>query len=321
MRQPVLTISVAAYNVGDYLERGLMSLCDIDGIEVLIVNDGSTDETGAIAAKFESKFPETFRFIDKPNGGYGSTVNRGLHDAKGKYFKILDGDDWFSPDALRDLVRFLATSDDDLILMPGQFVKEGTALDDSSEFSCRQGQSIDFETLSKMVGQLHMAVRTTTLKASGMRLPENCFYTDQIFTIQSLISAKTVRYFAEPVYCYRIGREGQSITKENRINHIDDLKRVVLIGNRLIAEQNPSLSNYVIERQATYYASLIKTYLLCMPSREIHSQLVSLEKQTASLNPVIFSTAYKISRSVRLARSFNYKGYWVASRLINRSWN
>ena len=86
MKEKLLTVSIAAYNVEQYLRQALESLVVpevMDEIEVLIVNDGSTDTTSAIGHEFEKKYPETFRVIDKENGGYGTTVNRSVSEARG----------------------------------------------------------------------------------------------------------------------------------------------------------------------------------------------------------------------------------------------
>ena len=73
-------------------------------IEVLIINDGSTDNTACIAARYPEKYPEIFRLVNKENGGHGSAVNCGISEAKGKYFKTVDGDDWVDTGALRELI-------------------------------------------------------------------------------------------------------------------------------------------------------------------------------------------------------------------------
>ena len=92
-----LTVSIASYNVEKFLRETLDSLCSpdiIEDIEVIIVNDGSKDSTVSIAREYVKKYPESFILIDKENGGYGSTINSSLSIANGKYFRILDGDDW-----------------------------------------------------------------------------------------------------------------------------------------------------------------------------------------------------------------------------------
>ena len=86
----VLTVVIPTYNMERYLRYCLDSLCVSRGgeaLEVLVVNDGSKDTSSAIAHEYEQKHPGIFRVIDKENGNYGSCVNRGLAEAKGKYIK------------------------------------------------------------------------------------------------------------------------------------------------------------------------------------------------------------------------------------------
>ena len=92
----ILTISIAAYNVEKFLDKTLSSLCNeslSEDLEVLIIDDGSTDKTGNIAKQYEKKYPNIFRYVYKENGGHGSTINKGIELAQGKYFRVLDGDD------------------------------------------------------------------------------------------------------------------------------------------------------------------------------------------------------------------------------------
>ena len=115
-----LTISIAAYNVEKYLEKALKSLIidDIDKLEVLIVNDGSSDNTKKIAEEYCLKYPKTFKLIDKKNGGYGSTINAGIKAATGKYFKQLDGDDWYDTKNLNKLINDIDKINSDIIYTP-----------------------------------------------------------------------------------------------------------------------------------------------------------------------------------------------------------
>ena len=102
--EKLLTISVAAYNVDNYLDQLMQSVIEadvMDALEVLIVNDGSKDGTAAKALSYQQQYPASVRLIDKENGGHGSTINCGIREAKGKYFRALDGDDW-SPLDLRE---------------------------------------------------------------------------------------------------------------------------------------------------------------------------------------------------------------------------
>ena len=97
-KNPVLSIVIPAYNIETFLPKCLDSLVyakNIGDCEIIVVNDGSKDNTLKIAKEYEKNFPSVVRVFDKENGGHGSAVNLGMKVAKGKYFKILDSDDWF----------------------------------------------------------------------------------------------------------------------------------------------------------------------------------------------------------------------------------
>lgn len=103
-----LTITVPCFNSEEYLERCIESLL-IGGekVEIIIVDDGSTDRTGEIADRYESEYPDVVRAVHKGNGGHGSGVNAGLKLAVGTYFKVVDSDDWLEESAYRKLLQKL----------------------------------------------------------------------------------------------------------------------------------------------------------------------------------------------------------------------
>ena len=118
----LLTVSVAAYNAEKTLGETLSSLAAVsdlmDLMDVIIVDDGSEDGTGKIADSFASRFPDSVRVVCKSNGGYGSTVNTAVGIAEGRYFKLLDADDSFDGEGLRTLLKYLRTTDADLVVTP-----------------------------------------------------------------------------------------------------------------------------------------------------------------------------------------------------------
>ena len=117
--EKILSVSIASYNVEKFIRKALDSCCVpeiMDRLEVLVVNDGSTDSTLEIAREYEEKYPQTFRVIDKKNGGYGSTVNASIKAATGKYFRLLDGDDWFDRDGLVNFIEELTAAEEDMIV-------------------------------------------------------------------------------------------------------------------------------------------------------------------------------------------------------------
>ena len=114
----VLTIVFPSYNVELYLDKALKSYSDIrfnELLQVIIVNDGSTDSTIKIAQNYVQEYPEIFCIINKQNGGHGSAINAGIEKASGKYFRVIDGDDWVNSDNLYEMLIKLQNIDDDIV--------------------------------------------------------------------------------------------------------------------------------------------------------------------------------------------------------------
>lgn len=112
---PKISVLMPIYNVERYLREALLSVADqtLRDIEILCINDGSTDDSRAIAAEF-CKLDARFRLIDKPNSGYGASMNRGLAEAQGDYIAILEPDDMYEPTALEALYKAAQISDADV---------------------------------------------------------------------------------------------------------------------------------------------------------------------------------------------------------------
>ena len=87
----LLSLVIPCYNSQDYMERCIHTL--LTGgtdVEILIINDGSTDDTGKIADDYASKYPDIVRVIHQLNGGHGEAINAGMRNAEGIYFKVVD---------------------------------------------------------------------------------------------------------------------------------------------------------------------------------------------------------------------------------------
>ena len=104
--EPIVSVLVPCYNVEKYVGECLDSLLaqDLEQFEAICINDGSTDLTPEIIKSYCVKDPR-FKMIDKPNSGYGASMNRGLDEAKGEYVAILESDDMLEPNGLSTLVR------------------------------------------------------------------------------------------------------------------------------------------------------------------------------------------------------------------------
>lgn len=228
----LLTISIAAYNVESFLEQCLDSLLipSMEKLEVLIENDGSKDGTAAIAKQYEEKYPGVFRLINKQNGGYGSTINQSIRLATGSYFKQLDGDDWYHTEHLEELICALENVDADCIYTPFLEVYEA---DSSEKLRAEAVSEVGVYPLNAVISpnwflQMHaLAFRTELLRQHNVTILEHCFYTDQEYVIYPLLYVESVFMWDRHIYCYRMGREGQSVSLDGWKKHCTDHDRVV----------------------------------------------------------------------------------------------
>ena len=101
----LLTFAVPCYNSQDYMARCVDTLLTGgDRVEIILVDDGSTDNTGAIADRYAEEHPDIVKVIHQPNQGHGAGVNAGLDNATGLYYKVVDSDDWLDTGSLERLL-------------------------------------------------------------------------------------------------------------------------------------------------------------------------------------------------------------------------
>ena len=225
----VLTVVMPAYNAEKYIRTALDSLCVsavLPLIEILVINDGSTDSTGQIAEEYCRRHPGSIRVISKENGGHGSGINTGIPHASGKYFKVVDADDWVDQEAFCRLVRTLERSDDDIVWSGFYWVYDkGEASTDKMKRRAEMtypfrdveyDRSYRFaETADEIYIKFHnLTIRTAILKDHHIRVDEKCFYEDMEYILYPIPYVRTIRFLEDFVYMYRIGSTGQSMSRE-----------------------------------------------------------------------------------------------------------
>lgn len=235
----LLTIAVPCYNSQDYMEKCVESLV-VGGeeVEILVVNDGSSDGTAEIADRLEERYPGIVRAIHQPNKGHGGAVNTGLDNASGLYFKVVDSDDKVKASAFRsilDKLREYKDAEEKIDLLISNFVydKEGQAHKKVMQYRSALPVNRMFtwdETRHFKKGQyilMHSVIyRTELLRECGLRLPEHCFYVDNIYVFNPMPSVKNMYYLDVNFYYYFIGRDDQSVNQEVMISRLDQQDRV-----------------------------------------------------------------------------------------------
>lgn len=236
----VLSIIIPSYNVSKYLYHGVYTMLEHDNcskIEIIIVNDGSKDNTLEVAKKLQERYTENcIVIIDKPNGGHGSTINAGLKIASGKYVRIIDGDDWVNTADMQKLVDVLEKESSDIVLTdycedraePNELIHKKIY-----EFMI-PGKVYNFDDLcydgygfDEWGPILATANFKTEILKNSFTLSEKCFYIDMEFDTYSITKAKTISYYPLDIYRYFIGRVDQSISKQSYIRNYKQHEKVL----------------------------------------------------------------------------------------------
>ncbi len=228
-----ITFAVPCYNSESYMEHCIKTLLSGgEDVEIILVDDGSKDKTGAIADRYQKKYPTIIKAVHKENGGHGSGVNKGLELATGLYYKVVDSDDWVDEDALQKVLKTIKNlkKQNQLVdMMVVNYVYEKgedgrkaihyhKTLPENKVFTWDEVGK--FKTDAYLL--MHSVIYNTKfLKKTGLKLPEHTFYVDNIFVYYPLPQIKTMYYLDVDFYRYFIGRADQSVNESVMIKRID----------------------------------------------------------------------------------------------------
>ena len=262
-----LTVAVPCYNSQDYMRRAIepLLICEND-IEILIIDDGSKDGTGEIGDRLEEEYPATIRCIHQENGGHGEAVNTGLKNASGKYFKVLDSDDWFDEAALVKVIKTLKNLDQDVDMMICNYVYDKPSKNSQKpirysnafpENKIFRWYDVKYFYPSQNLLMHSIIYRTEVLRKSGLVLPKHTFYVDNLFVYEPIPFVETMYYLNVDLYHYFIGREDQSVNEEVMIKRID---QQIAVNKRMItAIDIDHLKSRKMRKYLIKYLSMIST--------------------------------------------------------------
>lgn len=290
-----ISFAVPCYNSQDYMRRCIESLLvGGEDVEIIIVDDGSTDMTGQIADYYEKAYPGIVRAVHKENGGHGSGVNKGLEMARGIFYKVVDSDDWLDREAYLKLLdkvkRFCTMKEAGLIgEVPDLFVCNYIYdhLDEGihhtihyrnvfpTEETCDWNDIGKFHTSQYLI--MHALIfRTALLRQSGVVLPEHTFYVDNIFAYKPLPYVRRIYYMDIDLYHYYIGREDQSVNEKVLMSRIDQQIKVTEIVFKCVdlnevREEYPKLAEYMC-RNISIMMAISSIHLLLINSQEAYGK-------------------------------------------------
>ncbi len=283
MSQKLVTLVVPSYNVENYIRRCLDTLVHGgEDVEIIVVNDGSKDNTAKIAQEYVDAYPEIVSLVSKENGGHGSTINKGLELATGEYFYVVDSDDWLDVKALHTLIEKIKETKKqnlsiDLFLV--NYVYEH--VDYATQNTVHYRSSLPINTVFTWADtkkfefaqflMLHSTVqKTSILRESGIVLPEHTFYVDNIMVYKPLPNFRTLYYLDIDLYRYFIGRIDQSVSHQSMINRIDQYIRVVktmITSHHLEDLEDPKLRKYMYN-YLSIILTIVNTFLTLSKKKE-----------------------------------------------------
>ena len=315
----LLNIAIPCYNSQDYMEKCIESLL-VGGeeVEILVVDDGSSDRTAEIADAYAAKYPTIVKAIHQENGGHGEAVNAGIRSATGLYFKVVDSDDWVNKEAyikiletLYELLRGPQTVD--LLISNFVYEKQGAVRKKVMQYRrcLPQDRVFGWEEVKHMPKGKYllmhsMIYRTKLLHECGLKLPKHTFYVDNLFAFEPLPYVKNLYYLDVNFYRYFIGRDDQSVNEKVMIKRIDQQIRV----NKLMVDAyincpstDKHLKNYMFS-----YLDIITTISSIMLIRADTEESLQKKKELLEYIKLQNRAVYRKLRHSLFGRVMNLPG-------------
>lgn len=284
----LLTFLIPAYNSQAYLDHCISSMIVpelLDRLEILIVNDGSTDGTASIAEQYCARYPDTVRLITQPNRGHGGALNTGCAAARGKYLKAVDADDWVATENLPDFFNLLEGCDSDVVLTHHYTLDIGTGQRKKwqsfpAKFGIRYTLDeimADWKGFDRSLTFHGITYKTAFYRRYGIQLSEHVFYEDHEYAAFPCCYARSVTPYDLFVYVYRIGDVQQSVSQANqlkRIGHTETVLRHMIqtYGGLTCGESGRA---YAAAKAQGLLLSYLTTALLVEPNRKLGRQLAA----------------------------------------------
>ncbi|BDZ83374.1 glycosyl transferase [Claveliimonas bilis] len=332
-----ISFAIPCYNSEAYMTHAIESILPGGGdVEIIIVNDGSKDNTSRIGHEYAEKYPDIIKVIDKENGGHGDAVNSGLAAASGKYFKVVDSDDWVKEESLHRILQVLRGFEEEgqqVDMLIANYVYEKEGMENKKCIHYRNVLPQDEIFHWSDIGHFHLdqyilmhsvIYRTELLQLCQLRLPKHTFYVDNIYVYYPLPHVRKMYYMDEDFYRYYIGREDQSVNEKVMIKRVD--QQIFVTKKMIDMYQMKEITNKKLKKYMINYLAIMMTVssILCIRSKE-RENLDKKKDLWLYLRKKDVKTYFKIRYGIlgqtmnlpgRSGRKISSLSYTVARRLI-----
>lgn len=302
----ILTFVIPAYNSEKFLDKCVTSMLHPaiqNELEILIINDGSTDRTKEIAESYCRRYPDSVRLITQENKGHGGALNTGCAAATGKYLKVIDADDWVNTEQLPGYMNALAHCESEVVLTPHHTVNVATG--EVQSWQCDASRFRNAVTFSEIMQDWRafeqsltfhgITYRTDFYQEKAQPLPEHVFYEDHTFATFPCCEAGTITPMNYLIYEYRIGDCNQSVARENQLRRHADME-VVLKDMELRYHEMTAAPNreYVARKLEVVLLSYFVTTLLADRNHKEGRSLAEAQfRQCAEQAPEVAASVQK----------------------------
>ena len=310
-----VSIIVPVYNVANYLEKCLNSLVKqtLKDIEIIVVNDGSTDNSLEIAKEYEKKYPKLFKVYSKKNGGLSDARNFGLKYAKGKYVAFVDSDDYVKKDMFLKMYNYAIKKDLDIV------VCDTIIKSDSKEYVLKSNLNYSNDDIKNYIIASPMAwirlIKREILK--NVKFKKGIFYEDLELMPSLVLKTRKIGFIDYAGYYY-VQRTG-SIMNQKRFN-----AKLLNIFDVLEANKKKLYTKFPKEVEYLYITHLLRsTTLRFLDYKESKNYLNKINKIMRDNFPLWKNNSYykQSSFKLKMVCALAYKRHYTLLKLIKRIFN
>ena len=323
-----ISVIVPVYNVENYLEKCLNSLVNqtLEEIEILVINDGSTDDSQKIIDEFQKKFPQKIKAFSKENGGLSDARNFGIDRATGEFLAFVDSDDYVSEVMMEEMYHLAIKNKAELVICNLQKVDENGKVTLKLTQIPNLSEKIDLEKNFSVFSDISYFACNKIFKRElfeGKRFQKGMHFEDIELIPQILLQCKTLA--KTDAYHYQYLERSNSISKSHTERGLDILKAVEHVE---IAFENSAYSNKKKELKGFQILEGVYTflaYLAFVKDEEVYDKMSSELKKFIKERNISTSEIFKYKRfgknyllSLTLKKQIYYFLYFIGLKKIIR---
>lgn len=323
----VLSIIIPSYNTEKYIEKNIGTFLDkrlFNDVEILLVDDGSIDKTAKIIDDYAKKYPNYIRAIHKKNGGHGSAINIGIKNAKGKYLKVIDADDWVDTENLIRLKDILFSNSADLIINPYIIINQMNGKKAIyGKYKQKYNSLFQFEKIMSSNYRLALhsvTINTKILRNNKIQLTEKCYYEDFQYTFYTIPYINKVMVLDYAVYYYLVGQKTQSVNAANGLKNISMYLKVLRDSISYFDKNSKQINDntriYMENCLIDFSRSMYNIFLKNKSSREVYDRMLEIDRAFKKYSDHFYQKVGERNLYIRLLRSENYTIYKIISLLF-----